>query len=176
MGACNRYDRRRPSMDHLRWAARLHVLSRCRCWIAGPRPALGRSRVHVDACRRPCCRTGRHNRRAHVQQHAGNLAADPHTHTVGTRSLLDLFQVAINPQNGKAAIVYTDDDLERAEQLRVRAESVAAVSPAAERPGETELRRLDDRRCGRMASHLEAEAALRRSTTQRAGRPTAHDD
>jgi hypothetical protein len=25
--------------------------------------------------------------------------------------LLDLFQVAINPQNGKAAIIYTDDTL-----------------------------------------------------------------
>ena len=29
----------------------------------------------------------------------------------GTRNLLDLFQVAINPQNSKAAIIYTDDTL-----------------------------------------------------------------
>ncbi|HEX6798843.1 MAG TPA: sialidase family protein [Ktedonobacterales bacterium] len=29
----------------------------------------------------------------------------------GTRNLLDLFQVAIDPQNGKAAIIYTDDTL-----------------------------------------------------------------
>ena len=29
----------------------------------------------------------------------------------GTRNLLDLFQVAIDPQNGRAAIVYTDDTL-----------------------------------------------------------------
>ena len=30
---------------------------------------------------------------------------------LGTRNLLDLFQVAIDPQNGKAAIIYTDDTL-----------------------------------------------------------------
>ncbi len=29
----------------------------------------------------------------------------------GTRNLLDLFEVAINPQNGKAAIIFTDDTL-----------------------------------------------------------------
>ena len=29
----------------------------------------------------------------------------------GTRNLLDLFQIAIDPQNGKAAIIYTDDTL-----------------------------------------------------------------
>jgi hypothetical protein len=29
----------------------------------------------------------------------------------GTRNLLDLFEVAINPQNGRAAIIYTDDTL-----------------------------------------------------------------
>ena len=29
----------------------------------------------------------------------------------GTRNLLDLFKVAIDPQNGKAAIIYTDDTL-----------------------------------------------------------------
>jgi hypothetical protein len=29
----------------------------------------------------------------------------------GTRNLLDLFQVAIDPQNGKSAIIYTDDTL-----------------------------------------------------------------
>jgi hypothetical protein len=29
----------------------------------------------------------------------------------GTRNLLDLFQVAIDPQNGRAAIIYTDDTL-----------------------------------------------------------------
>jgi len=27
----------------------------------------------------------------------------------GTRNLLDLFEVAIDPQNGKAGIIYTDD-------------------------------------------------------------------
>jgi len=29
----------------------------------------------------------------------------------GTRNLLDLFEVAINPSNGKAAVIYTDDTL-----------------------------------------------------------------
>jgi len=29
----------------------------------------------------------------------------------GTRNLLDLFEVAINPQSGKAAIIFTDDTL-----------------------------------------------------------------
>ena len=29
----------------------------------------------------------------------------------GTRNLLDLFEVAINPQNGKAAVIFTDDTL-----------------------------------------------------------------
>jgi hypothetical protein len=29
----------------------------------------------------------------------------------GTRNLLDLFQVAIDHQNGKAAVIYTDDTL-----------------------------------------------------------------
>lgn len=29
----------------------------------------------------------------------------------GTRNLLDLFEVAVNPQNGRAAIVYTDDTI-----------------------------------------------------------------
>jgi hypothetical protein len=29
----------------------------------------------------------------------------------GTRNLLDLFQVAINPLNGRAAVIYTDDTL-----------------------------------------------------------------
>ena len=29
----------------------------------------------------------------------------------GTRNLLDLFEVAINPQTGKAAIIFTDDTL-----------------------------------------------------------------
>jgi len=29
----------------------------------------------------------------------------------GTRNLLDLFEVALNPQNGKTSIIYTDDTL-----------------------------------------------------------------
>ncbi len=31
----------------------------------------------------------------------------------GTRNLLDLFEVAINPQNGKAAVIYTDDTISK---------------------------------------------------------------
>jgi hypothetical protein len=36
----------------------------------------------------------------------GGISCQP-----GTRNLLDLFQVAIDPQNGKSAIIYTDDTL-----------------------------------------------------------------
>ncbi len=36
-------------------------------------------------------------------------AACPQPQIPGTRNLLDLFKVAIDPQNGKAAVIYTDD-------------------------------------------------------------------
>jgi hypothetical protein len=36
-------------------------------------------------------------------------AACPQPQIPGTRNLLDLFKVAINPGNGKAAVIYTDD-------------------------------------------------------------------
>jgi hypothetical protein len=36
-------------------------------------------------------------------------AACPQPQIPGTRNLLDLFKVAIHPQNGKAAVIYTDD-------------------------------------------------------------------
>ena len=36
-------------------------------------------------------------------------AGCPQPQIPGTRNLLDLFKVAIDPQNGKAAVIYTDD-------------------------------------------------------------------
>jgi hypothetical protein len=43
--------------------------------------------------------------------HVGVICYGGTSCTVGTRNLLDLFQVAIDPQNGKAAIIYTDDTI-----------------------------------------------------------------
>jgi hypothetical protein len=43
--------------------------------------------------------------------HVGVLCTHGDACPAGTRNLLDLFQVAIDPQNGKAAIIYTDDTL-----------------------------------------------------------------
>src|SRR5262249_53002588 len=43
--------------------------------------------------------------------HHGVICAGGEACGPGTRNLLDLFQVAINPQNGRAAIIYTDDTL-----------------------------------------------------------------
>jgi hypothetical protein len=46
--------------------------------------------------------------------HVGVICTDgiacPQPQIPGTRNLLDLFKVAIDPQNGKAAVIYTDDD------------------------------------------------------------------
>ena len=46
------------------------------------------------------------NRIAVAGNSFGGISCQP-----GTRNLLDLFQVAIDPQNGKSAIIYTDDTL-----------------------------------------------------------------
>lgn len=46
-----------------------------------------------------------------VTNHVGVICTGGTSCQAGTRNLLDLFQVAINPQNGKAAIIYTDDTL-----------------------------------------------------------------
>jgi len=43
--------------------------------------------------------------------HIGVICPNGTACAPGTRNLLDLFQVAIDPQNGKAAIIYTDDTL-----------------------------------------------------------------
>jgi len=43
--------------------------------------------------------------------HVGVICTGGTSCQPGTRNLLDLFQVAIDPQNGKAAIIYTDDTL-----------------------------------------------------------------
>lgn len=43
--------------------------------------------------------------------HIGVICTEGTGCAAGTRNLLDLFQVAINPQNGLAAIVYVDDTL-----------------------------------------------------------------
>jgi hypothetical protein len=45
---------------------------------------------------------------------AQSKVSNQHNHvgvvcTEGTRNLLDLFEVAIDPQNGKAGVIYTDD-------------------------------------------------------------------
>ena len=43
--------------------------------------------------------------------HVGVICTGGSSCGPGTRNLLDLFQIAINPQNSKAAIIYTDDTL-----------------------------------------------------------------
>ncbi len=43
--------------------------------------------------------------------HVGVICTGGTSCQSGTRNLLDLFQVAIDPQNGKAVIIYTDDTL-----------------------------------------------------------------
>jgi hypothetical protein len=41
--------------------------------------------------------------------HVGEVCTEGTACAPGTRNLLDLFEVAINPQNGKAGVIYTDD-------------------------------------------------------------------
>jgi hypothetical protein len=51
---------------------------------------------------------------SNAPNHMGVICTDgiacPQPQIPGTRNLLDLFKVAIDPQNGKAAVIYTDDD------------------------------------------------------------------
>jgi len=49
------------------------------------------------------------NKRNHVGVICTDGIACPQPQIPGTRNLLDLFKVAIDPQNGKAAVIYTDD-------------------------------------------------------------------
>jgi hypothetical protein len=50
---------------------------------------------------------------SNAPNHAGVICTDgaacPQPQIPGTRNLLDLFKVAIDPQNDKAAVIYTDD-------------------------------------------------------------------
>jgi hypothetical protein len=50
---------------------------------------------------------------SNAPNHKGVICTDgiacPQPQIPGTRNLLDLFKVAIDPQNGKAAVIYTDD-------------------------------------------------------------------
>ncbi len=46
-----------------------------------------------------------------VSNHHGVICVGGTRCGPGTRNMLDLFQVAIDPQNGRAAIIYTDDTL-----------------------------------------------------------------
>jgi hypothetical protein len=50
--------------------------------------------------------------------HVGLICSGGTSCVPGTRSLLDLFQVAIDPQNGEAAIIYTDTTLSTATAAR----------------------------------------------------------
>ena len=43
--------------------------------------------------------------------HTGAICTGGVSCAPGTRNLLDLFEVAVGPQNGKAAVIYTDDRL-----------------------------------------------------------------
>ena len=48
---------------------------------------------------------------SNTPNHVGVVCTNGTGCSQGTRNLLDLFQVAIDPQNGDAAIIYTDDTL-----------------------------------------------------------------
>jgi hypothetical protein len=48
---------------------------------------------------------------SNTSNHVGVICTNGTGCADGTRNLLDLFEVTINPQNGRAAIIYTDDTL-----------------------------------------------------------------
>jgi hypothetical protein len=48
---------------------------------------------------------------SNTPNHVGVVCTEGTACTPGTRNLLDLFEVAIHPQNGKSAVIYTDDTL-----------------------------------------------------------------
>jgi hypothetical protein len=48
---------------------------------------------------------------SNTPNHVGVVCTGGISCAPGTRNLLDLFQVAIDPQNGRAAVIYTDDTL-----------------------------------------------------------------
>jgi hypothetical protein len=51
------------------------------------------------------------SRVSNTSNHVGVICTNGVACPAGTRNLLDLFQVAIDPQNGKAAVIYTDDTI-----------------------------------------------------------------
>ena len=51
------------------------------------------------------------SRASNTPNHVGVICTQGAGCAPGTRNLLDLFKVAIDPQNGRAAIIYTDDTL-----------------------------------------------------------------
>ncbi len=51
------------------------------------------------------------SRASNTPNHAGVICTNGTGCATGTRNLLDLFKVAIDPRNGRAAIIYTDDTL-----------------------------------------------------------------
>ncbi len=51
------------------------------------------------------------SRASNAPNHAGVICTNGTGCATGTRNLLDLFKVAIDPRNGRAAIIYTDDTL-----------------------------------------------------------------
>ena len=50
---------------------------------------------------------------SNTSNHTGVICTRGVACAPGTRTLLDLFKVAIDPENGKAAIIYTDDTLSK---------------------------------------------------------------
>ena len=51
------------------------------------------------------------NQVSNTPNHMGEICTEGTGCAPGTRNLLDLFEVSIDPQNGKAAVIYTDDTL-----------------------------------------------------------------
>ncbi len=51
------------------------------------------------------------SRVSNTSNHVGVICTNGTGCAAGTRNLLDLFEVAINPLNGRAAVIYTDDTL-----------------------------------------------------------------
>ena len=50
---------------------------------------------------------------SNTSNHAGVICVNGDACAAGTRNLLDLFEVAIDPQNGLAAVLYTDDQISK---------------------------------------------------------------
>jgi hypothetical protein len=55
--------------------------------------------------------TFQQSRVSNTANHVGVVCTQGIACAPGTRNLLDLFKVAIDPQNGRAAVIYTDDTI-----------------------------------------------------------------